>query len=120
MKVAEFAADGLSLPFGEHFDAGEMEAYFPGIVAGCTVGEKLMAMPWFIDCGMLFYRSDILEKIGAKVPQTWSDLVAAAKKGAGNDIRHGSFGRARSPKRWSATSSRSSARTAAPFSRRMA
>ncbi len=81
VRVAEVAAAGLSLPLSDHFSASDMRGFFPGIVEGCTVGGELMAMPWFADSGMLFSRTDVLEKIGAEVPQTWGELVSIATKG---------------------------------------
>ena len=89
VRVAEVAAAGLALPLGAHFSAADMQAFFPGIVDGCTVGDELMALPWFADSGMLFSRTDILDKIGADVPQTWDDLVSSATKGIGGDVHYG-------------------------------
>jgi trehalose/maltose transport system substrate-binding protein len=52
-----------------------------GIVASDTVNGKLVAMPWFGDFGMLYYRTDLLTKYGyTQPPQTWSSLFAMAKK----------------------------------------
>jgi multiple sugar transport system substrate-binding protein len=83
VRVAEMAAAGFTLPLDEHFDAKHMQEFSPGVVAGCRVDGKLMAMPWFADCGMLFSRTDILEKIGVGLPKTWDELVAAVAKAAG-------------------------------------
>lgn len=77
--IAEFAAAGWSLPLDEHVDASEIGAYFPGLVAGCKWQGKLVALPWFVDSGMLYYRRDLLEAAGAKVPETWPELVETAK-----------------------------------------
>ncbi|HEX7626415.1 MAG TPA: ABC transporter substrate-binding protein [Gaiellaceae bacterium] len=52
-----------------------------GIVASDTVNGKLVAMPWFGDFGMLYYRTDLLKKYGYSAPPTtWSQLFAMAKK----------------------------------------
>ncbi len=59
---------------------GVEKEHFPGMVANNMVGNRLVAMPWFTDAGLLYYRKDLLEKHGAKVPATWDELAASAKK----------------------------------------
>jgi trehalose/maltose transport system substrate-binding protein len=52
-----------------------------GIVQNDTVGGKLIAMPWFGDFGILYYRTDLLKKYGYKSPpKTWTQLGTMAKK----------------------------------------
>jgi trehalose/maltose transport system substrate-binding protein len=52
-----------------------------GIVQNDTVGGKLVAMPWFGDFGMLYYRTDLLKKYGYKrPPASWNQLFQMAKK----------------------------------------
>lgn len=70
---------------------GAEKEHFASIVQNNTVDGKLVSMPWFTDAGVLYYRKDLLEKHGEKVPTTWEELTATAKKiqdaerAAGND-----------------------------------
>jgi len=59
----------------------QSKIHAPGIVAADTVGGKLVAMPWFGDFGLLYYRTDLLKKYGyTKPPTSWNQLFAMAKK----------------------------------------
>jgi multiple sugar transport system substrate-binding protein len=88
--IAGFAAAGWALPLDEYFPADARSAYFPGTVSACTYGEKLTALPWFLDSGMFYYRKDVLDKHGGKVPETWDEMatIAAAAQKAG-DVEFG-------------------------------
>ena len=41
--------------------------------------EKLVSLPVYIDCGLLYYRKDLLEKYNLKVPETWYELLESSK-----------------------------------------
>ena len=62
------------------YSKGVEKDHFPSIVANNTADGKLIAMPWFTDAGLLYYRKDLLEKHGEKAPTTWEQLAATAKK----------------------------------------
>lgn len=70
---------------------GAEKQHFAGIVSNNTVAGRLVAMPWFTDAGLLYYRKDLLAKYRLPVPDTWEALAAAARKiqdaerAAGND-----------------------------------
>jgi trehalose/maltose transport system substrate-binding protein len=59
----------------------EIAAHFPAIVENNTMAGRLVGMPWFTDAGILYYRTDLLEKYGfAGPPKTWEELASMAKK----------------------------------------
>jgi len=53
--------------------------HFPSTIQSQTVNEKLVALPYFTDAPMLYYRSDLLEKYKKAVPKTWQELEETAK-----------------------------------------
>jgi len=53
--------------------------HFPAIDENNTVDGKLVAIPWFTDAGLLYYRTDLLEKYGLNPPATWDELEEAAR-----------------------------------------
>ena len=66
----------LKKPLGK-----QSKLHLASIVANDTIKGKLVAMPWFGDYGILYYRTDLLKKYGYKAPpKTWSDLFKMAKK----------------------------------------
>jgi trehalose/maltose transport system substrate-binding protein len=59
--------------------ASEISTHFPAIAASYTVGNKLVAMPYRADIGLLFYRTDLLERYGYREPpRTWDELETMA------------------------------------------
>lgn len=67
------------LDLKEHAGGAEKQ-HFEAIIANNTVDGKLVAMPWYTDAGLLYYRKDLLEKHKEEVPTTWDQMTATAKK----------------------------------------
>lgn len=77
--IAQFAASGwlepLDGPIATHgFD---LNVFFGGIIEFADrYQEHVVALPVYIDAGLLYYRKDIFEEhVTGKVPETWSELV---------------------------------------------
>ncbi|MCH4562443.1 ABC transporter substrate-binding protein [Halomonas sp. EGI 63088] len=79
------------LDLNETLGADAAEGHFETIVTNNTVDGRLVAMPWFTDAGVLYYRKDLLEEYGFEPPETWQELteiateIQAAEREAGND-----------------------------------
>jgi trehalose/maltose transport system substrate-binding protein len=54
--------------------------HYPTMIGNNTVEGRLVALPWFTDAGLLYYRKDLLEKYGEPVPETWEQLSGSAER----------------------------------------
>src|ERR1700686_280379 len=65
--------------------ANEVSVQFPAMTASYTVDNKLVAMAYRPDIGLLFYRTDLLRQYGYREPpKTWDELeIMAARIQAG-------------------------------------
>ena len=68
------------IDLAEHIDQATIDQHFPAIIENNTVDSHLIAMPWFTDAGVLYYRKDLLEKYGKQPPTTWQELTEIARE----------------------------------------
>jgi multiple sugar transport system substrate-binding protein len=73
--TAEFAAAGWILPL-DRFRPDTAD-FFPATVRANRWKGTLYALPWFVDVGMLYYRTDLM----AAPPRTFQDLTRLAAEG---------------------------------------
>jgi len=70
---------------------GAEAQHFDNFVSNNTTSGRLVAMPWFTNAGLLFYRKDLIRKHGFNPPATWDELalqaakIQNAERAAGND-----------------------------------
>ena len=70
----EFAAAGWILPLNQ-FNP-DTAAFFASTITANQWKDSLYALPWFIDVGMLYWRTDLMEA----APETYADLVRDSQR----------------------------------------
>ncbi len=78
--VPEFARAGWLRDLSHILPPESRNEFFGGPMEAAIYGEKVYAIPWYIDAGILYYRKDLLEKYGFSPPKTWHELVRIASK----------------------------------------
>jgi trehalose/maltose transport system substrate-binding protein len=72
-----------------YFSTASLSRYSRPIIANDTIKGRLVAVPWFGDFGILYYRSDLIKKYGFHhPPHTWSQLGAMARTIARGEQKH--------------------------------
>lgn len=65
----------------KRYTSAELRAgFFDAMLRNGTVKGKLLALPWYTDAGLLYYRKDLLQKYQAPVPPTWEAMTATATR----------------------------------------
>ena len=79
----EFAAAGWILPLGRF--APDTTDFFAATIAANRWNGELHALPWFVDVGLLYRRTDLV----AEEPRDLAALTEAAQRGSSGSTRHG-------------------------------
>ena len=72
--TAKFAAAGWLLDVSDRLADEQMAEFLDSTIEAGRYEDKLYRVPWRTDAGMLYYRSDLLEAIGAAPPDTFTEL----------------------------------------------
>ncbi len=73
--VSLFAESGWLEPL-DGFDPGP---FFQSVIETVDLHEgKLVALPVYMDGGVLYYRRDLLDRFGLRPPETWAELLKSS------------------------------------------
>lgn len=76
--TAEFAANQWVVPLPEA--EFPLDKFLPATVETAKYFNKLYAVPATSDGGLLYYRKDLLDSVGAKAPTTWAEMKETCEK----------------------------------------
>jgi multiple sugar transport system substrate-binding protein len=77
--VAAFARAGWIADLSHLLPLAEHAEFFDGPLSAVRYENRIYAIPWFIDAGLLYYRTDLLARYGFSPPETWGDLAHMAR-----------------------------------------
>ena len=80
--TGQFAASDWLTDLGEYASPADLDAFFERVIREADHFEgTLIALPVYIDGGVLYYRTDLLEELGhTSPPQTWNELVSLSQE----------------------------------------
>ena len=79
LDVAQVGLLGPHLLDLKPYSKGVEKLHFSGMISNSMQNGRLVAMPWFIDAGLLYYRRDLLDKYKQDVPKTWDELKSVSE-----------------------------------------
>ncbi|MED4128667.1 extracellular solute-binding protein [Shouchella miscanthi] len=81
--MADFASTGSFLSLDEYVEDYpnlDPDHFFDGAVDSSIYNGELVAVPWYVETRVLFYRTDLLADVGfPEGPDTWEELYEASK-----------------------------------------
>lgn len=78
--VPKFAAAGWVMDLTDRVTPEKLSKFIQGNIEGSRYKGRLYRIPHASDAGVLYYRKDLLEKIGAKPPETFNEMVEISRK----------------------------------------
>ena len=79
-QVYSYVSAGMAYPLNDLFNNdAEKDVFEPALIEAFTMNGNLYAFPNVANVRLLIYRKDLFEKNNLSVPETWDELVNAAK-----------------------------------------
>ena len=78
--VPEFARAGWLYDLTASLAPGELDAHFPAAAAAAIFNDRVWALPWNFNVGLLYYRADLLARHGLSPPRTDAELVESVRR----------------------------------------
>ncbi|KAI8824160.1 uncharacterized protein EV422DRAFT_519143 [Fimicolochytrium jonesii] len=67
------------VPLDKYIDQATLSSFNQDILRQDFVKGKHVALPWYADYGIFYYRQDLLDKYNKPIPETWDEVEDAAK-----------------------------------------
>lgn len=77
--VPKFAAAGWLLDLSDRVSDAERSQFLQGDIEAGLIDGRLYRIPWRTDAGMLYYRTDLLQQLGAAPPTTFDELMQTSQ-----------------------------------------
>ncbi|MGD1862525.1 MAG: ABC transporter substrate-binding protein [Leptolyngbyaceae cyanobacterium] len=77
--IPKFAAAGWLQDLSDRVSDDDLSAFLDADVTAGRYQDGLYRMPFRSAMGMLYYRTDLLEEVGAEPPETFADLIAVSE-----------------------------------------
>ncbi len=76
----KYADAGVMADLSPYFPEGVLKDFLPSTIDAVTYKEKILALPFEMELLGLYYNKQMLEDKNVKVPETWDELLDAARK----------------------------------------
>jgi multiple sugar transport system substrate-binding protein len=90
---AQFASAGWLAPLDQYISADYLKQFWPSAANVGKINGKVYGIQRYMDIGLLYYRTDLVQKYGGTVPQTRDQMETMAReimaKEAANGIKYG-------------------------------
>jgi multiple sugar transport system substrate-binding protein len=77
--VPEFRRAGWLQELTPHVSPGNLDDFPPASLEAALFNERLYAVSWFADAGVLYYRKDLLDRYGCTPPRTINEMRTIAQ-----------------------------------------